>query len=618
MSEFERQGHQEQENTGSNPAPQDAGFPQRPLEAPQPPAEESSAFGRLYSPLYANDSAKEPDAVKQEAPADTAPEFAKEDAEAPAPAAFVAEEQPANKEAPPPVAPYGVPMPPQEQAPQYGQALPPQYRQGWNGEYPPSAQSGYSAPPQGGNYPPPYYGAYPPPQGAYPYPPPPPPYYNAGAGQGGYRYDPQYGWQPVSRSPQVPAAPFAPPEAGGEFTPHEYDTTPKKPPKRARRGTMVFLTCAALVIALAAGLWPVLEHVNQSRKAFEDRGVPSDSSASSAEAIRDPERELEITAKPAEALIEPLIEGRMTIPQVAKRVSPSVVAVLQYENTGMYYEAIGMGSGIIMTEDGYIITNAHVVEQGSEFKVELHDGTAYDAQVVGYDSPTDLALLKINAEGLHAAEFGDSTALEVGETVVAIGNSVTPEFSGSVTRGIVSALDRKIQTSTYEMTFIQTDAAINPGNSGGALANEFGQVVGINTSKITGEGYEGIGFAIPISNAKPILDDILQNGRVTGRVRLGITVQTVDEINARKEDIPLGLMIVEIDEAADIARRGVLTYDIITHVDGTRVYTHSNLRAALELHQAGDAVELTIYRRLSPTRAEELVVQVRLMEDTGR
>ncbi len=227
----------------------------------------------------------------------------------------------------------------------------------------------------------------------------------------------------------------------------------------------------------------------------------------------------------------------MSDQDIAAKLTPSVVCIQNYQvtqNYGFYADRhVGQqrfpaseGSGIIMSEDGYIITNAHVVEGATSLKVMTSDGETYEAQLVGSDTVTDLAVVKIDATGLTAAEFGSSEDLRVADKVMAIGNPGGHELS--VTIGYVSALNRAIANNTtgYTMEYIQTDAAINPGNSGGALINEYGQVVGINSAKISATGYEGLGFAIPIDTAQPIISDLIQYGYVKDRAVLGISVSS--------------------------------------------------------------------------------------------
>ena len=242
-------------------------------------------------------------------------------------------------------------------------------------------------------------------------------------------------------------------------------------------------------------------------------------------------------------------DTELSVPEIVKKAKPSVVGI----SSAFGEDSVGTGTGIIMSEDGYIVTNAHVVQDSSDGKhtpaesvtVVLADKSEYPAQVIGADSRTDLAVVKINGNGKNfsAAEFGDSCRLAEGELAVAIGNPLGFELYGSITCGIISALDRTITIDEYEMTLIQTDAAINPGNSGGPLLNRFGQVVGINSSKIISDHAEGLGFAIPISSARPVIDDLIENGYVTGRPRIGISGEDIGEENARYYDLPEGVYV---------------------------------------------------------------------------
>ena len=215
------------------------------------------------------------------------------------------------------------------------------------------------------------------------------------------------------------------------------------------------------------------------------------------------------------------LDGGLTNSEIFRRVSPSVVLIVAGENR--IYGEKALGSGIIMTEDGYIATNAHLVQDASDYEVVLSEGDSYKAQLVGMDNNNDLAVLKIEAQELPAAEFGDSDQTEVGERVCVIGCPLDVSFRNTLTVGYISALNRSLRVEGRTINFIQTDAAINPGNSGGPLINAFGQVIGINSAKIILPEYEGMCFAIPISEAMPILRDLIANGKVTGRPVLGIT-----------------------------------------------------------------------------------------------
>ena len=309
-------------------------------------------------------------------------------------------------------------------------------------------------------------------------------------------------------------------------------------------------------------------------------------------------------------------DGRLTTRQIAELVTPVVVGVVIYDDTERFIQPRNVASGIIMTSDGYIITNAHVVENVEMFRVILSDETSYEAEVVGLDIRTDLAVLKVDAENLPVAVFGDSDELRVGDSVVAIGSSMG--MSGTVTQGIVSALDREVFNETrYAMRHIQTDAAVNPGNSGGALVNVYGQVVGIPSSKIVAPEYEGIGFAIPITDAKPIIDDLVAYGHVTGRVMLGFSGQVVDSVTAYAHDVPMGIQIISILPDTDLYNSEIRSGDILTHIDGELMHTFEDVWAKLEDYVAGDTVTLTIFRQTGARYDSEFDVDIVLEEDIG-
>ena len=340
-------------------------------------------------------------------------------------------------------------------------------------------------------------------------------------------------------------------------------------------------------------------------------------------------------AAPADAL---------TIPEIVEKALPSAVGIsstFEYTSSGggsywgfNFYDNYGgqgstqqfqaTGSGIVMSEDGYIITNAHVIyddesqyQAGKATAVSVVMGdenkTEYEAEIVGYDLQTDLAVLKIDAHGLTAAEFGDSNELKVGELVVAIGNPLGFELYGTTTCGIVSALNRQVTINEKEMTLIQTDAAINSGNSGGPLLNAYGQVIGINSAKM-GSTYgsasvEGLGFAIPISDAKDIVDSLINNGYVTGRPQFGITGVTVTEADADRFNLPQGVYVYAVGDGSAAALAGMRQGDIITAIDGKSITTMDELNEIKNQHNAGDTVSLTISRS-----GETIEVHVTLQE----
>jgi serine protease Do len=292
--------------------------------------------------------------------------------------------------------------------------------------------------------------------------------------------------------------------------------------------------------------------------------------------------------------------------QVAAKVIPSVVCIQNYQQTQSQYpfaqtlskdEQLTLaaeGSGIVYTEDGYIITNAHVVANSSLLKVVLDNDEVYEATLVGMDEDTDLALLKIEADDLTPIELGNYEELAVGDFVMAVGNPGGLEFSSSVTFGIVSAKDRPLDIDGgYTMNTIQTDAAINPGNSGGALVNMDGQLVGINSAKYVATGYEGLGFSITIDEALPIIEDLKTYGEVKGRSRLGVSGMIIDSLVANRYGLKEGFYVNEVTNT----NAGALAAgDVITTVDGTAITSESDIKNILQKKEAGDTVAIQYWR----------------------
>ncbi|MBQ8575011.1 MAG: serine protease [Clostridia bacterium] len=295
---------------------------------------------------------------------------------------------------------------------------------------------------------------------------------------------------------------------------------------------------------------------------------------------------------------------------------------------------VGEGSGILMGEDKtgkytYILTCAHVIsEAGSDgytITVQDSEGNTYDGIMVGYDVKTDIGVIKIAKTGLTSAEFGDSSSLRKGQKVYAIGNPGGMEFFGSFTDGMISSIDRPISSeSGYEMNCIQHTTPINSGNSGGALLNEFGQVIGINSSKIVSTGYEGMAFAIPISDAKPIIDDIIANGYVTNRPKLGITYTQAMQYQQfamiiKMKDLPAGsLIIASIASDSSLANTDAEVYDLIVAVNGEKLDTADVLLDKIENGNVGDKLTLTLCRIVDDNYSiEEFEVTATLVEDNG-
>lgn len=288
--------------------------------------------------------------------------------------------------------------------------------------------------------------------------------------------------------------------------------------------------------------------------------------------------------------------------EIVKKTADSVVEIsTESVVTGSFaqqYVQQGAGSGVIISQDGYILTNNHVINGANSVKVRLRDGTEYDATIVGSDSDNDIALLKVNATGLSPATFGDSNSLAVGDYVVAIGNPLG-ELGGTVTDGIISALARKVTIEDTQMTLLQTNAQVNPGNSGGGLFNANGELVGIVNAKQSATEVEGIAFAIPINNVLDILSDLKEYGYVTGKVDLGIdfTDITSDETAFYYGVNQTGCYVLSVDSGSNAEKAGVTRGDLVTKVNDTDVSSSSDITTALEKAEVGDTVTFTVSRR---------------------
>ena len=308
---------------------------------------------------------------------------------------------------------------------------------------------------------------------------------------------------------------------------------------------------------------------------------------------------------------------------IAAKVQPSVVGIkVEYSVNSFFNQkgsATASGSGIIITEDGYILTNNHIVDTSSNssfytvseatsIKVYLYgDSTAYDAKIIGTDSLTDLAVIKIDKTGLPAAELGDSDTVKVGSFAMAIGNPLG--LDNSVTLGTVSAVNREVtDTDGKKFVLIQTDAAINSGNSGGALVNSYGQVIGINTLKLSGDGVEGIGFAIPINSTKDIYTQLINDGKVK-RPYLGIGCIDIDEQKSEYYNLPIGIYISEVEDFSAAQKAGLKPGDVIIAVDGTTVTTRDELDEIKYSHSIGDKITLKINRE-----GKEMDIELTLAE----
>lgn len=274
---------------------------------------------------------------------------------------------------------------------------------------------------------------------------------------------------------------------------------------------------------------------------------------------------------------------------------PSTVSITVYAGKSAAY-----GSGMILTPDGYILTCEHVIDDSEECTVTLWDDRKFSAQLVGSDEQTDLAVLKIDAEDLHPVTFVDSDALQIGEAVYAIGDSLGPTFRSSFTNGIISGLNRSVTSDGNAMSLVQTTAPINSGNSGGALFNRFGQVIGVTNMKMSNRtlnsaSIDNMGLTIPSRTIQRIVEALAADGSVTHPV-LGITCYTMDEVAAHVNDIPEGLWIVTINEHSDCKKQGLLVGDLITEADGQPVTSVPQFQSFIRDKKPGDTVTLTIWR----------------------
>lgn len=285
---------------------------------------------------------------------------------------------------------------------------------------------------------------------------------------------------------------------------------------------------------------------------------------------------------------------------IAEKVSPSIVAISLKTRTrdffGRIFEGQGTGSGIIIDKQGHIVTNNHVVEGADDIIVILHDGKELEATLIGRDSQTDLAVIKVDSDNLTVAELGDSSALKVGELAVAIGSPMGTEYAGSVTAGIISGLNRTVSIGDDSIKLIQTDAAINPGNSGGALVNSEGKVIGINTIKFAETRVEGMGFAIPINEAKPIIEDLINNKKVL-RPFLGIQGITISKEEAEEYKLIQGVYVRLVIPGSGAEAAGIRRGDIITKVDDKKVLTIEDLIAEIQKHKVGDSILVEVYNQ---------------------
>ena len=304
---------------------------------------------------------------------------------------------------------------------------------------------------------------------------------------------------------------------------------------------------------------------------------------------------IQITAAPQSLENIAEVPGAVSWQDIYEKVMPSVVSITCYDGRNT-----SSGTGVIMDAGGYIITNAHVVEDALQIRVLITDGRELDAKCVGADVISDLAVLRVNADRLIPAEFGDSNALRVGDEVVAIGDPLGVELRGTMTNGIISGINRDIKVGNRTLTLMQTTAALNTGNSGGPLVNCYGQVVGINTMKIgdyaSESGVEGLGFAIPITAVQSVLDQLANQGYVAGRPDLGLTGQAISTFYQFYYRMPAGILITGVDPDSDAAAQGLRRGDILMTLNGVQVVSLDILEELIYASNVGDQLKATVYR----------------------
>ena len=382
-----------------------------------------------------------------------------------------------------------------------------------------------------------------------------------------------------------------------------YETGRTQPPKS--RGGVIAVLLAALVflggITSALGIMNIKlfhqlqEQDKNSGMAFHEGTEPTQETHPAQESpTMSPKPSGNVTVdlnKTPEGVDNVPQTGGLSFQAIYDKAIPSVVSVSC---------DTGSGTGVVLSENGYIVTNCHVVAGAETIQLLFTDGRTLQAHVVGADAVTDLAVLYVKATDLTPAEFGDSTTLRVGDAVAAIGDPLGLDFRGTMTNGIVSAINRDVTTGGRTMTLIQTNAALNSGNSGGPLLNCYGQVVGINTMKIgaftDAAGVEGLGFAIPSTTVKDVVDQLLSKGFVSGRPSMGISCETVSTLEQRFYHLPAGVIVTKVADGSCAETAEIKEGDILLSIDSVRIRSTDELESAMFAYQAGDEAMLTIYR----------------------
>lgn len=374
-----------------------------------------------------------------------------------------------------------------------------------------------------------------------------------------------------------------------------YETGHTRPPKSRGGLIAVLLICMIFLTGLVTVMGLMNIRMFRQLTAAQEETAPAISfDQDETEDAGDLLTPIELEESPTSPPNVPEAEG-LSLQEIYRQCIASVVSI-----TSSSGSTTSTGTGVILSEDGYIVTNYHVIEGGTRITVLLHDDREFSAWIVGSDPATDLAVLKIEADDLTGATFGDSDVLQVGDSVAAIGDPLGIEYRGTMTNGIISAINRNMNIDGRLMNLIQTNAALNSGNSGGPLINSHGQVIGINTVKIGAftdkAGVEGIGFAIPSATVTDIVNQIIEMGYVSGRPSIGFSGEGISLFYQRFYRLPSGMYITDITPGSNAEQVGLQEGDILISVDGTKVYDQSDLDTLLYGYAAGDTVTIIIYR----------------------
>lgn len=455
----------------------------------------------------------------------------------------------------------------------------------------------------------------------------------------------QYGayQQSIPTPPQSPYthpnAQTTSPYAGGQYNQPAYYqvptaySAPQSQPKKKNGGAVAFIiVLASLLLVFVIGFFSLIGFLMMQNRASDPNKwshiLPTEPDTSEASTLPDatepsnaiPQTDGENVYTTKNSITLSSMPGdksdtdKYTTQYAYKAICDSTVGIVCYDKNTRAVSA--QGTGIIVSSDGYIVTNSHVIgDSRTSYNVQIvtSNNLTYEAKVIGYDTRTDLAVLKISATNLKSASFCDSDLVEIGQDVIAVGNPGGIKFQNSLTRGIVSALDRELDLST-QVSYIQTDAAINPGNSGGALCNLYGQVIGITSAKLNSSTYEGVGFAIPSRTVKEVVDDLMSQGYVNGRVRIGIVGTELSSGYSYNSGVDHGIIINEISENGPCYNTELKVNDIITSIDGNKISNFSEVFKLLQTHKEGDVITLGVYR---PDTHKTLEIKITLMADNG-